>query len=123
MMNESNSKDVYELKHCVREEILERINDECFKRSPYISFYHAIGLLNRPDDAQLGREGYIDLLDAALSGKRVVNPKTDRERLEEIRDKYPFDFDPALATTSIDVRDLKFLFRLAHEHVTGGDHE
>jgi hypothetical protein len=114
-MNESNSKDVYELKFEVSEDVLAALNklDEV---NPYLRLYAAIGSSNDLDDQRLCREGYIDLLDAALSGKRVVNPKTDRERLEEIHDKYVSYIHEDLPAP-IAISDLKTLLRIAGKSV------
>lgn len=101
--------------------MFEALNDPDDSDDRYFAYYKAIESLTVEEDKRLGREGYIDLLDAALSGKRVVNPKTDRERLEEIINRYPVPFITADSPKiySITDRELAFLFRLAHEHVAG----
>lgn len=118
-MNESNPNDVYELKFKVSETILATLNGKC---SPYYRLYNAIGESDDFDDQHLGREGYIDLLDAVVSGKRVVNPKTDRERIAEIIAKHRLQTADG-KTFLIDSDDYVFLMMHANSEINGGDSE
>jgi hypothetical protein len=80
-------EDEYRLKKPVKQKVVDNLNIRAKGFSPVYRIYKAIGKLSPNEGYLLSEETFIDIIHAAYSEKKIINPVTPQEELRRYYDK------------------------------------
>jgi hypothetical protein len=106
------NEDIYVLKKAVKQKVIDNLNIRVDGFSPVYRIYKAIGKMSPDEDYLLSEETFIDIIRAAYSRKKIINPLSPREEIKKITNKY-YPKEGKFLITSHDYEILLFYARKA----------